>query len=476
MGLSSSSSTQKTDQNTTQTGTTTPQAPSWVTDSLQNYLGGIDTMSAADPSSFVAGASPLQQQAWSNADRLGQWTGNSNAASNIALNAANAPASTVPGSVGYTAAQGGVSTYNPATLANPREATATGYNPAQAGGVTIDPTTNANATNANAATAAQFMGQYRNPYEQQVVDTTLAGYDRNNAQQAAQMQAQAAKAGAFGGSRFGIAQGQFAADSALNRASTEAQLRSAGFDKASALGSTDAGAFNQASLFNAGNQTNVSLANAGAANQRATAQAGLSANLGLANMGAANEAAQFGAGAQNAASLSNQGASNQFALTQAGMQNDAARYGADANNTAMQNYLAAQNQAAQYGAGAQNSANLFNAQQTEAGLNRQLAGANALNSYGNDYAANTRADLGAMASMGDQQRQIEQQYAMAPLAQLQAAGQLFGATPYQALVGQTVNTNGTMNGTTNTTQSPSLFQMMMQMGQSAANAYAGGAG
>jgi 23S rRNA A2030 N6-methylase RlmJ len=105
MGLSTSKSTQTQNQNTTQTGTTTPQAPPWVTDSLQNYLGGIDAMSGADPSSFVAGASPLQQQAWSNADRLGQWTGNSNAASNIALNAANAPASQVPGAAGYNAAR-----------------------------------------------------------------------------------------------------------------------------------------------------------------------------------------------------------------------------------------------------------------------------------------------------------------------------------------------------------------------------------
>jgi hypothetical protein len=124
-----------------------------------------------------------------------------------------------------------------------------------------------------ANTAAQFMGQYKNPYEQQVVDTTLAGYDRNAAEQAAQMQAQAAKAGAFGGSRFGIAQGQFAADNALNRARPRRSFARR-VRQGLGLGATDAGAFNQASLFNAGNQTGVSLANAGGGQPRARTRPG----------------------------------------------------------------------------------------------------------------------------------------------------------------------------------------------------------
>jgi hypothetical protein len=477
MGLSTSKSTQTQNQNTTQTGTTTPNAPSWVTDGLQNYIGGIDAMSGADPSSFVAGASPLQQQAWNNAGALGGQNGNFAAASQIAMNAANAPASTMPDAAGYTAARGNASTYTPATLANPREASATGYNAAQTGGVNIDPTTNAHATDASAHQASEYMGAYNNPYQQQVIDTTLAGYDRNTAQQAAQMQAQAAKAGAFGGSRYGLAQGQFAADTGLNRASTEAQLRSQGFDKAAQLGANDAGAFSQASLFNAQNQTGVNQGNAAAANARAQAQAGLTSQLGLANMGSQNEAAQFGAGALNQASALNQGASNQFSLAQAGMQTDAAHYAADANNANTQGYLGRADQAAAQGAQSQNAASLFNAQQGEQGLNRQLQASQLLGGLGNDYATNTRADIGAMGALGDQQRGIEQAYDLAPLAQLQSAGALFGATPYQALVGQSVNSSGTMNGTTTTTQSPSLFNQLLaagQLGMSAFGAFGGG--
>jgi hypothetical protein len=70
MGISSSTK-QTSNQTQNQTGTTTPSNPSWVSDSLMDYTGRIGSMLDADPNSFVAGASPLQQQAWSNTDRLG---------------------------------------------------------------------------------------------------------------------------------------------------------------------------------------------------------------------------------------------------------------------------------------------------------------------------------------------------------------------------------------------------------------------
>jgi hypothetical protein len=550
MGLSTSKTTATNSSNQSQTGTTTPENPSWVTDSLMDYTGRIGSMLDTDPNSFVAPASPLQQQAFGNADRLGQWTGNANAASNIALNAANAPASSVPGAAGYSAARGNASSYTPATLANPREAGATGYQAAQgsaagysapslgpaataagggyqaaqAGPVGIAPAANAHASDAHAASLLSGLDTYMNPYRDQVVNAAMADFDRQAGQQRAALEAQGARAGAFGGSRFGIAQAELEGNLARARTSSEAGLLSDAFDKGAALSQSDAANRQQTSLFNAQNRTGVSTANTAAANQRALSQAQLDAQIGLANvdarnqagqfgaaagnaaslanqaaanqftltqagmqndaakygaesanqfrlanMDAQNQAAQLGASAQNAASLANQGASNQFAMAQAGMQNDAAKYAADANNDFNRDYLTRADQAAQFGASAENAANIFNAQQREAGLNRQLAAASALNGFGNDYGANTRADLGAMAQLGDAQRQVEQAYQLAPLAQLQAGGQLFGATPFQIFTGQNVTSNGTSSGTATGTTTPSLFNQLLAAGSVASS-------
>ena len=77
-----------------------------------------------------------------------------------------------------------------------------------------------------------------------------------------------------------------------------------------------------------------------------------------------------------------------------------------------------------------------------------------------------------MAQLGDQQRAIEQAYAMAGPAQLQLMGQLSGMTPYDILVGRQVNgtTNGTMTGTgtQTTSQTPSLFNQLLAGGQAVA--------
>ena len=82
---------------------------------------------------------------------------------------------------------------------------------------------------------AQFMGpqayqQFMSPYQQDVIDTTLASYDQNIAQQQAQLGAGAGSA--FGGSRFGVAQGQLGAQGAIDRAQAQANLLSQGYQNA----------------------------------------------------------------------------------------------------------------------------------------------------------------------------------------------------------------------------------------------------
>jgi hypothetical protein len=87
--------------------------------------------------------------------------------------------------------------------------------------------------------AAQWAGQdlspYMNPYTQNVIDAQMADQQNAYGQAYNQMASQAQAAGAFGGSRFGVAQGQLAGDSVRNQALMSAQLRSQGFDTAAGL-------------------------------------------------------------------------------------------------------------------------------------------------------------------------------------------------------------------------------------------------
>lgn len=357
MGLSSNKTTTKSNQ--TQTGTTTPNAPDWLTNSLHGYSDAIGNFSQADPNSFVAGASPLQQQAFGNTGNLSNWQPQAATASRLAFGAGTQGAN-------LAGAQPQVASPPQSKFFGGKETG--GFLPA--GGYTPPPSDPGYGqprpgTSFNPAlTGASQMGNYSNPYDQQVINTTLANYDANSGQSRAALEAAGARNHAFGGSRFGIAEGQFDASNAMNRAQTEAGLRQQGFNTAAGYGLQDANAGNTMNMFNAGQQDNA--------------------------------------------------------------------------------------------------------------LNRQLQAAGLLTDQSNAYDANTRADLGTMADLGGQQRAIQQDYSQAPLAQLLAEGQLYGQIPYNALVGQTINS--TMNGTNVQKSNPSLFQMLLNGAGNAANAYAAGQG
>ena len=64
----------------------------------------------------------------------------------------------------------------------------------------------------------------------------------------------------------------------------------------------------------------------------------------------------------------------------------------------------------------------------------------------NAFGTNQRADIGLQRELGDQQRQVDQSYRLAELAQLQAMGQLDGATPWDVMTGRQVNHTTTMSG------------------------------
>lgn len=83
----------------------------------------------------------------------------------------------------------------------------------------------------NNASAQDLMS----PYTNDVVNTTLAGYDANSARQNAALAAAGARNNGFGGSRFGVAQAIQAGEQGQGRAAAEAQLRDQAFNTGQGL-------------------------------------------------------------------------------------------------------------------------------------------------------------------------------------------------------------------------------------------------
>ena len=90
-------------------------------------------------------------------------------------------------------------------------------------------------------TAMGDVSQYYNPYESQVVDTTLADIERSRLMAQNQLGAQATQAGAYGGSRQGIAEAETNRAYADQAARTAAQLRQQGFEQAQNVAMGDVG-------------------------------------------------------------------------------------------------------------------------------------------------------------------------------------------------------------------------------------------
>ena len=88
---------------------------------------------------------------------------------------------------------------------------------------------------AQAATGPQAYQAYMSPYQQQVIDVSLAEFDRNKSIQEQQIRDQAVASGAFGGGREGVALAEYGKASDLNRAQLQAGLLQQGFGQAQQL-------------------------------------------------------------------------------------------------------------------------------------------------------------------------------------------------------------------------------------------------
>lgn len=391
--MGSFKSTQKTKTNQTESATTKPITPDYVEQPIKNMIGKIDQFAGMDPKQFVAPASPLQEKAFADASGLGGWQ--------TAANDAIAMAKAATGQGPNLATSG---TYTAPTLGNAAQ---------------VDPVTLGAIERIDPQSLLDGLPAYMSPHTDQVVKTTLAGYDADADAARAALKAAGAKAGAFGGSRFGLAQGEFEADTGRDRALTEAQLRDLAFQRGTALSADDAN-----------RRQGAAGVNAGAANARNLAQGGIDLQRGIYNTDAVND----------------------FARRAAELKATEGMFNTD---------LAAKT-------------SMFNAGQGDVAANRDLAAAGLVANTAANIGAGTRADTALTGDLGTMQQAIEQAQRSAVPTQLQILSGLYGNLPYPALIGQQMN--GTMSGTSTSKTSPGFGLLLMQAASNAAQAAAMGAG
>ena len=154
-------------------------------------------------------------------------------------------------------------------------------------------------TGAGAGTGTGSIAEYMSPYQQQVINTTLAEFDKQAAMRQQAISDAAIGVGGYGGGREGVMQAEYQTQSDRDRAMIEAQLQQQGFTQAQAARQADL-----ASRLGIG----------GAQQQYASGLAGMAgARAGLAGQEAALAQGQLGlGGAQQALAASQLGAGQAY--------------------------------------------------------------------------------------------------------------------------------------------------------------------
>ena len=199
--------------------------------------------------------------------------------------------------------------------------------------------------------------QFMSPYQQQVIDASMNAFNQQAQEQQAALGASAGNA--FGGGRFGVAQGQLAADSALGGAQLQGQLLSQGFGMANQLANQAYGqqmGMGSQAMQQAGQNVGMygqagqgQLTSAQGQQQQALQNVGLLGQAGGVQAGMANQAQQqLGTtlGQYGALSQSQQGL-GQYDMSMLGNQMNAMSQMGSQNQAYQQSILDAQQQAAQ---------------------------------------------------------------------------------------------------------------------------------
>jgi hypothetical protein len=203
----------------------------YLTD-LQKAIGGFKSadLSTILGPQFVAGLDPLTQQAMGKAGGLGDYAKYLQGAERLAGEAET----TLGGIPTDIAAARGTLTGVPADIAAAR-GTLTGVPADIAASRGALGTATADIAAARGMIGPTAYQQYMSPYQQDVIDTTLAEYDVQAAKGLPGLAAQAIGAGAFGGGREGVQRAEYQSASDRNRAALQAQLLQQGFGQAQQL-------------------------------------------------------------------------------------------------------------------------------------------------------------------------------------------------------------------------------------------------
>lgn len=376
--------------------------PSYLKGPIQGYSGAVGNYLKSDPTQYVAPASGLQNLAFDQASKLGEWRSPMGGALDAVKAAGSAPAASA-GQAAQTApaAQGTAAGY-----AAPQIGKAT-----QAAGVNIAPV-----STMTGASLLDNLGAYMDPATNALVDTTMADFNRSAAQQRASEQAKLAGQGSWGsGNNFYMS--NFDTGNLVKGANLENQLRSQAYTQGINASNLDAGRRQEASGFNAG-----------AANTRAGMQSGFDLQKNLFNADATNQFKAHQGDLNAQAGQFNAGQQNQMGMFNAGQTNNLGMF-----NTAQTN-----------------EQNQFNAGLENAGLGRSLQAAGMQGDIANSMAGNARGDTALVGSLGDMQHQIDQAMASALPTQLLNAGQMFNP-----LLGNLVGKTGT--------ESPSPFKAALSV-------------
>lgn len=243
----------------------------------------------------------------------------------------------------------------------------------------------------NAAQLAdKDLGDYMNPYTQNVIDTTMGDLDKARKMALNSTGAAATAGGAFGGDRHGIMESQNNADFMDQVARSSAQLRNQGYQNAQSAAMGDVNALNQSYASNAG----------------------MAQQAGLANQQAENARSQFvgGTASQNAmqTAMSNQQSANQMAALNAQLSTQASMANAASRNSMLGQLMGYDNANQQFNAGMDFSRDQFNAGQDQMQFDNQMSAAQNMYGMGNDRFQMGQEATQNLANVGNQVDQINQ--------------------------------------------------------------------
>lgn len=266
----------------------------------------------------------------------------------IAQGQASGPAGVTQAGVSGAQASllGDPSTFAASLVGDPQSVNLQGFDAAQGRATNVGALPSAQAAQINQADIDRFM----NPFLGEVVDSTRADMQEQFGQQRAALDARAAGAGAFGGSRFGVRESQLDGEQSRALGSTLGGLRASGFNTALDFADRDVGRRQGANMADFNLQGQAALADANAAN-----------TFGLANLDSENAARRFGAEQGNMGLLANQDADLRASLADAGFLNEADMFGASAANEFDRLNQQAGQEVGLFNAGEQNVASRFNA-------------------------------------------------------------------------------------------------------------------